>query len=107
MKKTGWILGGVGCLVFAGCAGLGVLAFHNAATFRCRSIQSEAKTNLSGIFITEKAFQGEYGFYTSDLVALNWEPDGSPLYVYGFANPGPGITTKEARAAKLDDYDES
>src|SRR5947199_2349167 len=59
---------------------------------------SEAKTNLSGIFTAEKAFFGEYNTYGTDLVSVNWQPDGTPLYVYGFNATYPtgsvaGLTT--------------
>lgn len=54
----------------------------------CRSGQWEAKTNLSGLFTAEKAFFGEYSVYSTDLLAVNWKPDGAPRYIYGFRKPG-------------------
>lgn len=66
---------------------LGAIATPKFVTFSCKSKQSEAKTNLIGLFTAQKAFFGEYGFYTTDLVSLPWTPDGSPLYAYGFASP--------------------
>lgn len=68
---------------------LGAIATPKFGGFgaKCKSHQSEAKTNLSGIFTAEKAFFGEYGFYTTDLNAVDWRPDGSPVYAYGFTFP--------------------
>jgi type IV pilus assembly protein PilA len=63
---------------------LAAIAIPNFLKFQCKSKQSEAKTNLSGIFTAEKAFFGEYNTYGSDLISVNWKPDGTPLYVYGF-----------------------
>jgi hypothetical protein len=62
----------------------------------CKAKQSQAMTNLSGIFTAEKAFYGEHEYYTTDLVSVDWTPDGSPLYAFGFASPSsagpdPGI----------------
>jgi type IV pilus assembly protein PilA len=63
---------------------LAAIAIPNFLKFQCKSKQSEAKTNLSGIFTAEKAFFGEYTTYSTDLMSINWKPDGSPAYVYGF-----------------------
>src|SRR5205823_3486647 len=105
VNRKGWILVVTG-VALAGCAGLGVTTLHNLMTFECKSRASEAKTNLSGLFTAEKSFFGEYGVYSSDLVTVNWSPDGSPGYVYGFAKPGPGVEREEANRLKLDGYDE-
>src|SRR5256885_12636669 len=63
---------------------LAAIAIPNFLKFQCKSKQSEAKTNLSGIFTAEKAFFGEYNTYGTDLISVNWQPDGTPLYIYGF-----------------------
>lgn len=82
-------------LAVVGCMGVGMIgilaaiAIPNFLKFQCKSKQSEAKVNLSGIFTAQKSFYGEYNFYTTDLVSINWTPDGMPLYVYGFAEAGP------------------
>ena len=68
---------------------LAAIAIPNFLKFQCKSKQSEAKTNLSGIFTAEKAFFGEYNTYGTDLISVNWQPDGSPLYVYGFTQSFP------------------
>lgn len=80
-----WVLGGFVTLGVAVLVALIAVAFENSRTFTCRARQSEAKTNLSGIFTAEKAFRGEYGSFSTDLVTVNWMPDGNPNYLYGFA----------------------
>ena len=62
----------------------------------------EARNNLREIFTAEKAFFGEYNTYASDLVSVNWFPEGTPAYVYGScsafpAKPIPGIPSYDGR----------
>ena len=64
---------------------LAAIAIPNFLKFQCKSKQSEAKTNLSGIFTAEKAFFGEYNTYGTDLISINWQPDGTPVYLYGWS----------------------
>lgn len=87
---------GVTCAIIAavvGCGGIGVvgvlaaIAVPNFMKFQCKSMQSEAKVNLRGLYVAEKSFYAEYNSYTSDLVALDWKPTGDPRYVYGFYYP--------------------
>ena len=103
---------GVTCAIIAGVVGCGglvvvgilaAIAVPNFVKFQCKSMQSEAKTNLSGLFTAEKAFFGEYNFYTSDLVALNWAPDGAPKYLYGFAYNGPDDVRESETPSDYDD----
>jgi type IV pilus assembly protein PilA len=71
---------------------LAAIAIPNFLKFQCKSKQSEAKTNLSGIFTAEKSFFGEYNTYGTDLISINWQPDGTPLYLYGFTQSYPSGT---------------
>ena len=104
----------IACLVIAGVAGcLGIavvgviaaIAIPSFVTFQCRAKQSEAKTTLSSLYTAEKAFYADYGFYTSDLVALDWQPMGNPQYVYGFAYAGPDELRRDDR--QPEDYDDA
>ena len=70
---------------------LAAIAIPNFLKFQCKSKQSEAKTNLAGLFTAEKSFFGEYNSYGSDLVSVNWIPDGSPLYIYGISATFPAV----------------
>ena len=104
-----FVIGGVMC-----CLGvpfviglLAAIAIPNFLKFQCKSKQAEAKTSLSAIYISEKAFFGEYNTYTTDLKSLDWTPEGTPAYVYGFATRGPGLSSSKAAQLGLHDYSES
>lgn len=85
-KKSLSILWSLAVLVgILGC--FGAIATPKFVTFSCKAKQSEAKTNLSGLYTAEKAFFAEYGFFTTDLKSVNWAPDGTPRYVFGFSAP--------------------
>jgi type IV pilus assembly protein PilA len=92
-KKTLSILWAVGVVVLVLLC-LGAMATPKFGGFgaKCKSRQSQAKTNLAGLFTSEKAFFGEHGYYTTDLVSVDWTPDGSPTYAYGFAVPSERAT---------------
>ncbi len=68
---------------------LAAIAIPNFLKFQCRSRQSEARTNLGGIFTAEESFFATCQFYTTDLVTLSWAPTGTPRYVYGFITDDP------------------
>lgn len=63
---------------------LAAIAIPNFLKFQCKTKQSEAKAGLGGLFTSEKAFLGEHNTYGTDLVNVNWQPEGSPRYLYGF-----------------------
>jgi type IV pilus assembly protein PilA len=63
---------------------LAAIAIPNFLKFQCRSKQTEVKAGLGGWYVTEKAFLAEHNTYGTDLVAVSWEPEGTPLYLYGF-----------------------
>jgi type IV pilus assembly protein PilA len=63
---------------------LASIAIPNFLKFQCRSKQSEVKAGLGGWYVTEKAFLAEHNTYGTDLIAVSWEPEGTPLYLYGF-----------------------
>src|SRR5882724_10904124 len=83
---------GVFAFVLACTAVLIVVMFifvrRESSRFGCRSRASEAKVGLMGLYNAEKAFYGEYNTYSSDLDAIDWAPDGSPRYLFGFARRG-------------------
>ena len=106
-RRWVWVLGG--CLVSAP-VGLTIVAFAiaipNFLTFSCKSKRSEAKVHLAGIWAAEQSFRAEYGYYTSDLKALGWSPDGTPNYLYGFSRQGPNGLPPESLRGPVD-YDPS
>ncbi len=64
---------------------LAAIAIPNFLKFQCRAKESEAKSNLGGLFTAETAFYAIYNSYTTDLICFPCLPAGSPRYIYGFA----------------------
>jgi len=96
-------VGVVGLLLVAGVAFW--LAPPALDRHHCRANQGEAKANLKQLWQAEEAFRGKWGYYTTDLVSLEWSPEGAPRYLYGFAYPGPAdLKPSEKRP---EDYDDS
>ena len=54
--------------------------------------QSEAKTNLSSLYTSEKAFYAEYTAYDNRFVAIGFSPEGQLRYNVGFAAGGTNAT---------------
>lgn len=71
-------------IVVAIIAILAAIAIPNFLKFQCRSKQAEVKAGLGGWYVSEKTFLAEHNTYGTDLVTVNWEPEGAPLYLYGF-----------------------
>jgi len=63
---------------------LAAIAIPNYLHFQCRSKQAEAKSGLGALFISEKTFISEHNSYGTDLIYVNWQPEGAPMYLYGF-----------------------
>lgn len=62
----------------------------------------EAQKGLQDLLKAEQTFFGEWNTYSTDLVSIDWRPDGTPRYVYGFCNeyptePLPGIASYDAK----------
>jgi type IV pilus assembly protein PilA len=68
---------------------LAAIAIPNFLKFQCRAKQSEPKASLAAFFTAEKSFFAEYNTYGTDLVSVDWIPDGSPLYIYGMSQTFP------------------
>jgi len=60
---------------------LAAIAIPNFLRFQAKSRQSEAKTNLGGIFTAQTAFLGEKDDY-GDLNLVSWAPTGTTKYRY-------------------------
>ena len=64
---------------------LAAIAIPNFLRFQAKSKQSEAKTNLGGIFTAETAYFAEKnGFNGLDVVS--WAPTGTCRYAYAVSN---------------------
>ena len=60
---------------------LAAIAIPNFLRFQAKSKQSEAKTNLGGIFTAEVAYQGERNFF-GNFAEIAWAPTGTTRYTY-------------------------
>jgi len=65
---------------------LAAIAIPNFLRFQAKSKQSEAKTNLGGIFTAETSYFSEHNNF-ADLDVISWAPVGSAKYRYVILNP--------------------
>ncbi len=83
---------------------LAAIAIPNFLKFQAKSKQSEAKTNLKGIYTAETAYYGENNTYNT-FERVNWQPVGINRYTYDLGSdtgitpatgpyPGPGTLFK-------------
>ena len=80
---------------------LAAIAIPNFLRFQAKSKQSEAKTNLGGIYTAEIAYSGEHNFF-GNFAQIAWAPTGTARYTYvsgdftnnlgGTYTPAPGGT---------------
>jgi type IV pilus assembly protein PilA len=86
---------------------LAAIAIPNFLRFQAKSKQSEAKTNLGGIFTAETAYFAEKnGFNGLDVVS--WAPTGTCRYAYSVGNSftlGDNTATNTAPAIARGAYD--
>jgi type IV pilus assembly protein PilA len=64
---------------------LAAIAIPNFLRFQAKSKQSEAKTNLGGVFTAEIAYFGEKNSF-GDLNVVSWAPTGTSRYKYMVGN---------------------
>jgi type IV pilus assembly protein PilA len=66
---------------------LAAIAIPNFLKFQAKSKQSEAKTNLKGVYTAETGYFGENNAY-SGFDEANWQPVGVARYHYSFTATG-------------------
>ncbi len=79
-------------VVIAIIAFFAVIALPNFMSFLAKAKRSEAHMQLRALYMLEKAYFAEHGVYTDKLQgpqSLNWKPEGSVSYTYGF--PGSSV----------------
>jgi len=76
---------------------LAAIAIPNFLKFQAKSKQSEAKTNLKGIYTAETGYFGENNAY-SGFNESNWAPVGQARYHYTLTGALTGDTTLEKGA---------
>jgi type IV pilus assembly protein PilA len=67
---------------------LSTVAVPQYQNFQKKARQVEAKSNLSALYTTEKAFQAEWNQYYADFRALGFDLAGTLNYTIGFSNGG-------------------
>jgi len=60
---------------------LAAIAIPNFLRFQAKSKQSEAKTNLGGIFTAQVSYFGENNYY-GNFTQIAWAPTGTTRYTY-------------------------
>ena len=78
---------------------LAAIAIPNFLRFQAKSKQSEAKTNLGGIFTAETSYFAENNGY-QDLGVISWAPIGSSVR-YAYAMSAAGTTLGDNNAANI------
>jgi len=73
---------------------LASIAIPSVNKYMAKARQSEAKTNLSTLYTSEKAFFAEYNIYDSRFGAVGFYPEGNLRYNVGFS--GLGVTANTA-----------
>lgn len=61
---------------------LAAIAIPNFIKFQARAKQSEAKTNLKGLFQAEKSYFAEHDTYSEDFKAIGFIPERGNRYAY-------------------------
>ncbi len=67
---------------------LASIAVPSINKYLAKARQSEAKTNLSSIYTSEKAFYAEYTAYHTMFGAIGYSPEGKLRYNVGFSAAG-------------------
>lgn len=81
---------------------LASIAIPSINKYMAKARQSEAKTNLSSLYTSEKAFFAEYNVFDSRFAAVGFTPEGQLRYDVGFtaigtqAGPGNGYNSAPA-----------
>lgn len=63
---------------------LAAIAVPSVNKYMAKARQSEAKTNLSSLYTSEKAFYAEYNTYDNRFAAVGYAPEGQLKYNIGF-----------------------
>lgn len=83
---------------------LAAIAIPNFLTYQCKARQSEAKTNLGGIRVSQEAYYAEYDTYTSVMDNLGYRVKGSQKYDYqlGAADSSGFVATATGTIGNVD-----
>lgn len=70
---------------------LATLAIPNFMTYQAKAKQSEAKTNLKGVFTVEQTYFAENNTFAREFTELQWEPLGPYRYAYSIGGETRGL----------------
>ncbi|MGZ3786848.1 MAG: type IV pilin protein [Bdellovibrio sp.] len=71
---------------------LASIAIPSVNKYMAKARQSEAKTNLSSLYTSEKAFYAEYTIYDDRFAVVGYTPEGQLRYNVGFVAGGSEAT---------------
>src|SRR5579872_3238583 len=72
---------------------LAMIAVPNMMRYLAKAKRAEAYMNLGSIYTAQKMYWSEHGHYATKLSGkdgLNWKPEGSTYYSYGFSGGSEG-----------------
>lgn len=75
---------------------LASIAIPSINRYLAKARQSEAKTNLSSLYTSEKAFFAEFNIYSGYFGVVGYTPEGQLRYNVGFGAAGPTLATLQA-----------
>ena len=67
---------------------MAAMAIPDYLSFTTKTRQSEAKTNLAGIFTAEMTYFTESGKFSGIFTLIPWSPTGIPKYTYDIGSAG-------------------
>ncbi len=80
---------------------LAAIAIPNFLTYQCKAKQSEAKSNLGAIRVSQEAYFAEYDNYGAAIATIGYQTKGAVRYAYSIA--GANSTGFQATATGLID----
>jgi len=84
-----WSIAGLVVFILFTLSIVAAIFVPNYTRYQAKAQQTEAKILLAALLAGEKAWQVEYGSYTSDLEKLDLDLSGRQRYRIGFANTDP------------------
>jgi type IV pilus assembly protein PilA len=81
---------------------LAAIAIPNFQRFTAKAKQGEAKSNLAAVYSAERAFQAEWGTYTSGFNNVGYRPSGYVRYAHGWTGNFGVMPTGYPNAASWD-----
>ena len=83
---------------------LAAIAIPNFMQYQAKSKQSEAKTNLGGIYTSEVAYFGEQNAFSNDFALIGFQVASTGTQRYTFTLGGTALTSANAVAAGCTTY---